>query len=55
MFLTHPHRPIMAAKHTSFWAKIAVAEPMISYKTDKYGQPPPQKALPLIWNIYEGI
>ena len=31
----HQHRPIMAAKHTSIWAKNAVAEPILLYETAK--------------------
>ena len=35
MSLTCCHRPIMAARHTSIWAKIAVVEPIILYETAK--------------------
>ena len=35
MSLTCRHRPIMAAKHTLIWAKIAVVEPIILYEKAK--------------------
>ena len=40
------HCPIMAAKHNSFWAKIAIADPIILYKTAKIRtNTTPEKAL----------
>ena len=57
MSLTCGYLPIMAAKHTLIWAKIAVVEPIILYETAKIRATTTvaRRHCPSIWDMYGGI
>ena len=56
MYLTCCYRPIMAANHTLFWAKFAVAKPIILHETAKIQTTTTGKGIPhLLGTLMEGF